>query len=144
MKRKKRGEFHPKKHKISKIRLKGEKKSSLDRKIKLANAKLSQIKVEIKKAVVGQDKVIENLLVCILCNGSALLEGVPGIAKTLIINALATSINCNFKRVQFTADLLPTDITGFEAYSREKGFFTVRGPIFTNFVLADEINRAIF
>jgi len=77
-----------------------------------------------------------------LCEGSALLEGVPGIAKTLMMKALSEAIGCSSKRIQFTADLLPTDITGFVAYSREKGFFIVKGPVFTNFLLADEINRA--
>ena len=100
------------------------------------------IKREIKKVVIGQEKVINDLLVCLLCEGSVLLEGVPGIAKTLIMNALAASIGCTSKRIQFTADLLPTDITGLVAYSRQKGFFVVKGPVFANFVLADEINRA--
>jgi len=118
------------------------KNPALDNKIKSANNKILKIKEQMNKVVIGQEKVINDLFICTLCNGSAILEGVPGIAKTLIINALATAIDCKFKRIQFTADLLPTDITGFEAYSREKGFFTVKGPIFTNFVLADEINRA--
>lgn len=104
--------------------------------------KVNKIKAEISKAVIGQEKVVNDMLVCLICEGSALLEGVPGIAKTLIMKSLATSIGCSSKRIQFTADLLPTDITGFVAYSREKGFFVVKGPIFANFVLADEINRA--
>jgi len=85
---------------------------------------------------------LDDLIVCLLCEGNVLLEGVPGIAKTLIMKSLSVAIGCSSKRIQFTADLLPTDITGFEAYSREKGFFIVKGPIFANFVLTDEINRA--
>ena len=107
-----------------------------------ANLQIERIKKEVRKVVIGQDKVINDLLVCLLCEGCVLLEGVPGIAKTLMMKALSTSIGCSSKRIQFTADLLPTDITGFTAYSREKGFFIVKGPIFANFVLADEINRA--
>ena len=107
-----------------------------------ANAKINMIKEEIRKVVVGQDKAVGDLLVCLISGGNALLEGVPGIAKTLIIKSLAKSVRCTSKRIQFTADLLPTDITGFTAYSRQKGFFVVKGPIFANFVLADEINRS--
>ena len=104
--------------------------------------RVDDLKKELRKVVVGQEKVLNDLLVCLLCEGSVLLEGVPGIAKTLIMNALAASVGCSSKRIQFTADLLPTDITGLVAYSREKGFFVVKGPVFANFVLADEINRA--
>ncbi|MCD4759337.1 MoxR family ATPase [archaeon] len=102
---------------------------------------IEKIKKEMKKVVIGQEKVVNDLLICLLCEGSVLLEGVPGIAKTLIMKAMAASVGCKSKRIQFTADLLPTDITGFVAYSRHKGFFVVKGPVFANFVLADEINR---
>jgi len=88
--------------------------------------KVDGIKKEIRKVVIGQDKVLSDLLVCLLCEGSVLLEGVPGIAKTLIMNSLAASVGCSSKRIQFTADLLPTDITGLVAYSRQKGFFVGR------------------
>lgn len=115
---------------------------SINKEIMFSVSKLEKIKTEVGKVVIGQEKVVNDMLVCLICEGSALLEGVPGIAKTLIMKSLATSIGCNSKRIQFTADLLPTDITGFMAYSREKGFFVVKGPIFANFVLADEINRA--
>jgi|APSaa5957512622_1039677.scaffolds.fasta_scaffold17138_3 MoxR-like ATPase len=114
----------------------------LIKEIQKSNIKINEIKKEIKKVVVGQDKAINDLLACLISGGNALLEGVPGIAKTLIIKSLAQSVRCTSKRIQFTADLLPTDITGFTAYSRQKGFFVVKGPIFANFVLADEINRS--
>ncbi|MBU3940619.1 MAG: MoxR family ATPase [Nanoarchaeota archaeon] len=104
--------------------------------------KIEALRAEVSKIVVGQEKVVSDLLICLICGGNALLEGVPGIAKTLIMNALAKTIGCSSKRIQFTADLLPTDITGFVAYSQNKGFFVVKGPVFANFVLADEINRA--
>jgi MoxR-like ATPase len=120
----------------------GKDDSKLKKGILASNLKIQKIKNEVRKIVVGQDKVLDDLIVCLLCEGNVLLEGVPGIAKTLIVNSLSAAIGCNSKRIQFTADLLPTDITGFEAYSRQKGFFIVKGPIFANFVLADEINRA--
>jgi len=78
----------------------------------------------------------------LIANGHVLLEGIPGIAKTLLVRALAKSTGCDFKRIQFTADLLPTDIVGITSYEAEKGFFVIKGPIFSNFILADEINRA--
>ena len=121
---------------------KGKDDNKLKKAILSANLKIQKIRNEVKKVVVGQDRVLDDLLVCLLCEGNVLLEGVPGIAKTLIMKSLSASIGCSSKRIQFTADLLPTDITGFEAYSRQKGFFVVRGPIFSNFILADEINRA--
>ncbi len=104
--------------------------------------KLESIRKEIAKVVVGQEEVVDGLLTGLVCNGHVLVEGVPGIAKTLLIRALARVTGCDFKRIQFTVDLLPTDITGITAYHKEKGFYVVKGPIFTNFVLADEINRA--
>lgn len=103
---------------------------------------LETIRREISKVVVGQHEVVNGLLLGLLCNGHVLVEGVPGIAKTLLIRTLASVTGCKFKRIQFTVDLLPTDITGITAYHKEKGFYVVKGPVFTNFVLADEINRA--
>lgn len=126
--------------KDSKFGYKGD--SKLIKEIAYSSKKIEDIKKEIRKVVIGQDKVINDLITCLICNGSALLEGVPGIAKTLIMKSLANSTGCSSKRIQFTADLLPTDITGFVAYSRQKGFFVVKGPIFANFILADEINRS--
>jgi len=103
---------------------------------------LDKVKNEVAKAVIGQEKVVEALLKAILANGHVLLEGIPGIGKTLVIRAVAGAIGCDFKRIQFTPDLLPTDIVGITSYEEEKGFFVIKGPIFSNFVLADEINRA--
>jgi len=103
---------------------------------------LVEIKKEIGKVVVGQENVVEGCLRAILANGHLLIEGVPGIAKTLLIRALAASSGCKFNRIQFTVDLLPTDIVGITTYDKARGFYTLKGPIFSNFVIADEINRA--
>ena len=101
-----------------------------------------KVREEISKIIVGQKSVIDNLIVGLVSNGNILVEAVPGLAKTLIIRALATATGCEFKRIQFTVDLLPTDITGVTSYHKTKGFYIIKGPIFANFVLADEINRA--
>jgi MoxR-like ATPase len=104
---------------------------------------INSIKKEIKKVIVGQDKMVDALLTGLLTNGHILLEGVPGLAKTLTVNTLAKVLNLDFKRIQFTPDLLPTDIIGTEIYDIKSGEFRVKkGPIFANLVLADEINRA--
>ncbi len=103
---------------------------------------LKRIKKELSKVVIGQEGIINALLRGLLANGHVLVEGVPGVAKTLIVKALAKAVGCKFNRIQFTADLLPTDILGITAYDEKKGFYTIKGPIFANFVLADEINRA--
>jgi len=104
---------------------------------------IAKIKSEIRKVVVGQDKMIEALLAGLLTRGHILLEGVPGLAKTTTINALAKTLGLNFKRVQFTPDLLPSDIIGTEIYDPMKNTFKIKkGPVFTNLLLADEINRA--
>ena len=105
-------------------------------------AEIQKTRDEISKIVVGQGEVIDNLIVGMLANGHVLIEGIPGLAKTVIIRTLARVTGCEFNRVQFTVDLLPTDITGITAYHTQKGFYTIKGPIFANFVLADEINRA--
>ena len=110
--------------------------------IKKCKADLDKVKAEVAKVVVGQEQVIDALLKALLANGHVLLEGIPGIAKTLVIRAIAGAAGCKFKRIQFTPDLLPTDIVGITSYEENKGFFVVIGPIFANFVLADEINRA--
>ncbi|MEA3383065.1 MAG: MoxR family ATPase [Campylobacterota bacterium] len=105
--------------------------------------KIIQIKEEIKKQVIGQSNMIDALLIGLFTNGHILLEGVPGLAKTTTINALAKSLNLDFKRVQFTPDLLPSDIIGAQIYDMKSGDFKIKkGPIFTNLLLADEINRA--
>ena len=106
------------------------------------HADIQNIKKELSKVVVGQEKVVDSILRAVVSNGHVLLEGVPGIAKTLIMRAISQVMGCKTKRVQFTADLLPSDITGITSYDRSKGFYVIKGPIFTNFMLADEINRA--
>ncbi len=103
---------------------------------------LKRVKLELSKIVVGQDETINSLLTSILANGHVLVEGIPGIAKTLIIRALGEVSGCTVKRIQFTVDLLPTDILGLTIYSKQKKFVFVKGPIFANFIIADEINRA--
>ena len=102
---------------------------------------LAQVKKEISKVVVGQERIVDGLLKGLLANGHVLVEGIPGTAKTLLVKTLATTTGCTFKRVQFTVDLLPTDITGISAYDKTAGFYLVKGPVFSNFLLADEINR---
>ena len=104
---------------------------------------IENIKTEISKVLVGQDKMVEGLLAGLLCRGHILLEGVPGLAKTTAVNALAKTLGLNFKRVQFTPDLLPSDIIGTEIYDPSNNTFKIKqGPVFTNLLLADEINRA--
>lgn len=104
---------------------------------------LQNISAETSKVIVGQHNMLEKLLVALLCGGNVLLEGLPGLAKTLTIKTLAQAIAADFSRIQFTPDLLPADITGTMIYNPSKNEFTPKkGPIFANFVLADEINRA--
>ena len=104
---------------------------------------IENIKTEISKVLVGQEKMVEGLLAGLLCRGHILLEGVPGLAKTTAVNALAKTLGLDFKRVQFTPDLLPSDIIGTEIYDPSNNTFKIKqGPVFTNLLLADEINRA--
>jgi MoxR-like ATPase len=106
-------------------------------------SKINIVKKEVAKVVVGQDKMIDSLLIAFLCEGHILIEGVPGLAKTTTVNALAKSLGLDFKRAQFTPDLLPSDILGAEIYDPQNNQFKIKkGPIFTNLLLADEINRA--
>ncbi|MGE4419874.1 MAG: AAA family ATPase [Sulfurimonas sp.] len=106
-------------------------------------SKIELIKKEVSKVVVGQEKMIDSLLIALLCEGHILIEGVPGLAKTTTVNALAKSLGLNFKRAQFTPDLLPSDILGAEIYDPQNNSFKIKkGPIFTNLLLADEINRS--
>jgi MoxR-like ATPase len=101
------------------------------------------IRDELGKVLVGQRRLIDRLLIALLADGHVLLEGLPGLAKTLAVNTLARAIDCRFQRIQFTPDLLPADLIGTSIYNPKEGTFSVRkGPIFTNLVLADEINRA--
>ena len=104
---------------------------------------IDRIHAEVGKVIVGQHHMVERLLIGLLSNGHVLLEGVPGLAKTLSIKSLAATINAQFSRIQFTPDLLPADVVGTMIYNQQKNEFVVRkGPIFANFILADEINRA--
>lgn len=107
------------------------------------NAQISLLKKELNKAVIGQDAMIEGLLIGLLCDGHILVEGVPGLAKTTTINALSRAIGLDSKRIQFTPDLLPSDIIGAQIYNPQDHSFSIKkGPLFTNLLLADEINRA--
>src|SRR6476660_8142165 len=104
---------------------------------------LEQALYEVKKTIVGQDVLLERMLVALLARGHLLVEGVPGLAKTLAVNTLARSLGCEFQRIQFTPDLVPADIVGTRIYNQKLGEFQVSlGPIFANLLLADEINRA--
>jgi len=106
-------------------------------------SKIQTIKKEVAKVVVGQEKMIDSLLIALMCEGHILIEGVPGLAKTTTVNALSKALGLNFKRAQFTPDLLPSDILGAEIYDPQNNQFKIKkGPIFTNLLLADEINRA--
>jgi MoxR-like ATPase len=115
----------------------------LNEKINHASTFVSKINDELSKVIVGQQTMIERLLIGLLSNGHILLEGVPGLAKTLAIKSLSETIHAQFSRIQFTPDLLPADVVGTMIYNQSKNEFYVRkGPIFANFILADEINRA--
>ena len=115
----------------------------LNEKINHSASFIDKIHAEIGKVIVGQHHMVERLLIGLLSNGHILLEGVPGLAKTLSIKSLASTINAQFSRIQFTPDLLPADVVGTMIYNQQKNEFVVRkGPIFANFILADEINRA--
>lgn len=115
----------------------------LNDKIRTESAFVDLITMEMNKVIVGQKNMIERLLIGLLSNGHILLEGVPGLAKTMAIKALANTIKAKFSRIQFTPDLLPADLIGTMIYSQKKEEFIVRkGPVFANFILADEINRA--
>lgn len=107
-----------------------------------ARTSLEALRTEIAKAVVGQDAAVTGLVVALLCRGHVLLEGVPGVAKTLLVRALAASLQLETKRVQFTPDLMPGDVTGSLVYDARTAEFSFQpGPVFTNLLIADEINR---
>src|SRR3989344_3320749 len=125
------------------IRKKEGKIERVDKKqVKEASEKIKKAKAEMAKIIVGQEKIIDGLLRALICNGHVLVEGIPGIAKTLIVKTLATVSGTDIQRIQFTVDLLPTDIIGLTIYKEKGGFDVMKGPIFTNFLIADEINRA--
>ena len=117
--------------------------TAINEKVARESTFVNNLVAEIKKVIVGQDYLINRLLVGILANGHILVEGVPGLAKTLSIKTLSQAINTRFQRIQFTPDLLPADLVGTLVYSPKDGTFsTKKGPIFSNIILADEINRA--
>lgn len=116
---------------------------TLNPKIKEASTKFKEARNEIGKVIVGQKEMVDALLMALLADGHILLEGLPGLAKTLAVTTLAKVVQCDFKRIQFTPDLLPADLIGTTIYNPKEGTFSVnKGPIFTNILVADEINRA--
>src|SRR3989338_1548621 len=110
--------------------------------VEKASRLIKSLKNEISKIIIGQEKVVDSLIRGILCDGHVLLEGIPGIAKTLTIRAIGKASGCQVNRIQFTVDLLPSDILGINAYTPGKGLETIKGPIFANYLIADEINRS--
>jgi MoxR-like ATPase len=116
---------------------------SLNEKVKQQSLAIVGLLSEVSKVIVGQSYILERILVGLLSDGHILLEGVPGLAKTLAVNSVAKAVSGDFKRIQFTPDLLPSDLTGTLIYDSKQGDFSVKkGPVFSNFILADEINRA--
>lgn len=116
---------------------------AINEKIEKESAFIDLLLMEVNKSIVGQKTMLERLLIALLGNGHILLEGVPGLAKTLAIKSLATAIEASYSRIQFTPDLLPSDVVGTQIYNMQQNEFAIKhGPVFANFVLADEINRA--
>ena len=117
--------------------------SEINEKISKQSKFIDNLKKSISEVIVGQNELIDKILIGLLANGHILLEGVPGLAKTLTVNTLAQAINTSFQRIQFTPDMLPADLLGTLIFNQKKGSFETRkGPIFSNIILADEINRA--
>ncbi|OHD71432.1 MAG: ATPase [Spirochaetes bacterium RBG_16_49_21] len=115
----------------------------LTEKVKSENGFIAAIKSEIAKVIIGQERLIDRIIICFISGGHILLEGLPGLAKTLTVRSFSRAIDTGFQRVQFTPDLLPADLIGTRIYNpKEMDFFTKKGPIFTSLLLADEINRA--
>ena len=115
----------------------------LNEKIKEESAFLELLNIEISKTIIGQKNMVDRLILALLANGHILLEGLPGLAKTLAIKTISKLINASFSRIQFTPDLLPSDVIGTSIFNINKNNFSIKkGPIFGNFILADEINRA--
>ena len=116
---------------------------NLKEKIEIERGNILKLEKEIQKKIVGQDDMVRKILIGILTGNHILLEGLPGLAKSLTVNTLAQTLGLKFSRIQFTPDLLPSDIIGTEIYNEKTGeFYTKKGPIFANIILADEINRA--
>ncbi|MGN6615812.1 MAG: AAA family ATPase, partial [Ilyomonas sp.] len=121
----------------------GEDIRRLNETIEYSAAFIDKLRQELRKVIIGQQYMVDRLLIGLLSNGHVLLEGVPGLAKTLTIKSLAQAVQGSFSRIQFTPDLLPADVVGTMIYNQQRNEFMVRrGPIFANFILADEINRA--
>src|SRR6056297_565698 len=117
--------------------------TELNERIRQESSFITNVKQELGKVIVGQEKMVDSLIVGLLCNGHILLEGVPGLAKSLTVSSLAKVIKASFNRIQFTPDLLPADLIGTLIYNQKNGTFeTKKGPIFSNIILADEINRS--
>lgn len=117
--------------------------TAINEKVNQESAFINNLRDEVKKVIVGQEYLLDRLLVGLLANGHILVEGVPGLAKTLSINTLSQAISTKFQRIQFTPDLLPADLIGTLIYNPKEGIFTTKkGPVFSNIILADEINRA--
>lgn len=111
--------------------------------LKEISEQFERLRLEVGHVVVGQEKILDRLLIALVCRGHVLLEGVPGIAKTTLVRTLATAIGAEFHRISFTPDLLPADVTGTQIFNQKDGSFSAKkGPVFTNLLLADEINRA--
>ncbi len=123
-------------------RLTKEELEELEKKVVEYHTAVEKAKAQIGKILIGQHTVVDSVFRAIFANGHVLLEGVPGIAKTLLVRSVSEAMGCSFARIQFTPDLLPSDITGMTSYQKEKGFYIIKGPVFANFILADEINRA--
>jgi len=121
-----------------KFKLSGE----IPKEIKESYDLIAKVREEVAKVFIGQIEVVDAFMCAILCDGHVLLEGVPGVAKTLLVKTLAEASGCSSKRIQFTVDLLPSDILGITTYTPGKGFETIKGPIFANYIIADEINRS--
>lgn len=117
--------------------------AAVNERLERDSAFVDDLTKEIGRVVIGQEYMIQRLLICLLADGHVLLEGVPGLAKTLAVSTLAQAVGCDFQRIQFTPDLLPADLLGTLIYNQKQGDFTIkRGPIFSNVILADEINRS--
>ncbi len=115
----------------------------LEEKIKIESTKIKEVKAEIAKSVIGQEYMVERMIIGLLTGGHMLLEGLPGLAKTLAVNSLARTISAKFCRIQFTPDMLPADLIGTNVFNPKEGTFSPnKGPVFANIILADEINRA--
>ncbi|MFM2382196.1 MAG: ATPase RavA, partial [Verrucomicrobiota bacterium] len=111
--------------------------------VQAAHQFVADVRTRVGKVVVGQDVVVERVMIALLTGGHLLLQGMPGLAKTLLVNTVAKAIALDFRRIQFTVDMLPSDIVGSEVVDQKTGDFRIhRGPVFTNLLLADEINRA--